>query len=73
MAAHSKAKETKIGIVTEALPDTMFRVEFDDGSNVLGYLAGKMRRFRIKVLVGDRVKVEFSPNEYSRGRIIQRL
>jgi len=57
----------------EALPDTMFRVQLDDGPLMLAYLAGKMRHFRITVLVGDRVKVEFSPYDQARGRIIQRL
>ncbi|MBI1957574.1 MAG: translation initiation factor IF-1 [Candidatus Niyogibacteria bacterium] len=73
MAAKHEAKETKIGTVIEALPDTMFRVELDDGQAVLTYLGGKMRHFRITVLVGDRVKIEMNPYDPSRGRIIQRL
>lgn len=66
-------KETRIGTVIEALPDTKFRIQLDEGPILLGYLAGKMRHFRIKVLVGDRVKAELNPYDTSRGRIIQRL
>jgi len=73
MAPDKGNKETKLGIVTEALPDTMFRVQLDDGAVLIAYLAGKMRHFRITVLVGDRVKVELSPYGQTRGRIVQRL
>lgn len=73
MAVDSRSKEIKIGTIIEALPDTIFRVKLDEGSLMLAYLSGKMRRFRITVLVGDKVKVEVSPYESSRGRIIQRL
>ena len=57
MAPDKVNKETKLGIVTEALPDTMFRVQLDDGAVLIAYLAGKMRLHRIKVLVGDRVEI----------------
>ena len=73
MAANREAKETKVGTVIEALPDTMFRVQLDGGQAILTYLGGKMRHFRITVLVGDRVKVEMNPYDSLRGRIIQRL
>ena len=74
MATDKENKEVRLGTVTEALPDTMFRVKLDDDSPVLlAYLAGKMRHFRIKVLVGDRVKLEISPYDQTRGRIIQRM
>ena len=69
-------KEDKIemeGEVTEALPNTMFRVKLDNGHEVLGHLAGKMRRYRIRVLPGDRVRVEVSPYDLSRGRITYRM
>ena len=73
MAPTPNEKETKVGTVYEALPDTMFRVRLEDGQAILTYLGGKMRHFRIKVLVGDRVKVEMNPYDPARGRIIQRL
>ncbi len=61
------------GEVVEALPSLMFRVKLDNGHEVLGHLAGKMRRFRIRVLPGDRVRVEVSPYDLSRGRITYRF
>ena len=61
-----------MGTVVEALPNTMFRVELDTGQLVLAYLCGKMRRFYIKVLLGDRVKVELSPYDLEKGRIVYR-
>ena len=73
MADKRDTKETKVGTVVEALPDTMFRVRLDEGQVVLTYLGGKMRHFRITVLVGDHVKVEMNPYDPARGRIIQRL
>ncbi len=63
----------KEGQVTEALPSARFRVMLDDGSEVIGHLSGKMRLHYIKVLVGDRVMVEFSPYDATKGRIIKRL
>jgi translation initiation factor IF-1 len=61
------------GEVTEALPSLMFRVKLDNGHEVLGHLAGKMRRYRIRVLPGDRVRVEVSPYDLTRGRITYRF
>lgn len=61
------------GVVEEALPATTFRVTLDDGRKVLAYLSGKMRRFYIKILPGDRVIVEMTPYDETRGRIIRRL
>jgi translation initiation factor IF-1 len=66
------AKEEKItveGTVTEALPNTMFKIKLDNGHEVLGYLSGKMRRYYIRILLGDRVKVELSPYDLNKGRI----
>lgn len=60
------------GAVTSVLPDLRFRVELDNGHEVLATIAGKMRKFRIRVLEGDRVKVEVSPYDLSRGRITYR-
>lgn len=57
------------GTIAEALSNGMFRITLDNGHEVLGHLAGRMRRFRIKVLLGDRVKVELSPYDLTRGRI----
>ncbi len=60
------------GTVSEALPNTMFRVELENGDTTLAYLAGKMRLHRIKVLVGD--TVEILPDPYGgKGRIVRRL
>jgi translation initiation factor IF-1 len=58
------------GEVVEALKNLNFRVELDNGHTVLAHLAGKMRRFRIRVLPGDRVRVEVSPYDLHRGRIV---
>ena len=69
MTHQQKAK--KNGVVIEALPDTTFRVELEDGKVVLAYLAGKMRLHYIKVMLGDRVAVELSPDG-ARGRITYR-
>lgn len=69
------AKEDKVemeGEVTEALPNAMFRVRLDNDHEVLGHVAGKMRRFRIRILPGDRVRVEMSPYDLSRARIVYR-
>jgi translation initiation factor IF-1 len=72
------AKETKDkielqGTVVDCLPGTQFRVELDNGHRVLAYLSGKMRRYYIRVLLGDRVSVELSPYDLTRGRITYRF
>lgn len=69
------AKDTivKEGQVIEALPGAMFRIALEEGNEIMGHLAGKMRLHHIKVLVGDRVVLEFSPYDEKRGRIIKRL
>jgi translation initiation factor IF-1 len=69
-------KEEKIeveGTVVEALPATQFRVELDSGHTVLAYLSGKMRKYYIRILLGDRVRVELSPYDLQRGRITYRF
>ncbi len=69
------AKEEKIeleGEVTESLRNGMFRIDLDNGHKTTGYLAGKMRRYRIRILPGDRVKIELSAYDLSRGRIVYR-
>jgi translation initiation factor IF-1 len=68
----SKQKVEAMGTVTEALPGTKFRVELDNEHEVIAYLCGKMRRYYIKILLGDRVKVELSPYDLSNGRIVYR-
>ena len=68
-------KEEKIeveGEVVESLPSTMFRVELDSGHSVLATISGKMRKHYIRILPGDRVKVELSPYDLTRGRIVYR-
>ena len=69
------AKEALLleGKVTEALPNTLFRVELDSGDIVLAHLSGKMRLHYIKIVESDRVIVEFSPYDLTRGRIVKRL
>lgn len=72
MTKASKQKIEVEGTVVEALPNTQFRVELDNGHKVLAYISGKMRKHYIRILLGDRVKVELSPYDLSRGRIIYR-
>ena len=57
------------GTITDVLPSTTFRVTLDGGQSVMATLCGKMRRFRIRVLNGDRVRLEMSPYDLTRGRI----
>jgi len=61
------------GVVTEVLTGGMFRVKVDDDHLVIAHLAGKMRKFRIKVVLGDKVKVAVSPYDPNRGRVIYRV
>jgi len=71
----NKVKEEKLtmeGTVVEALPDAQFIVELENGHQVLAYLSGKMRKYYIRVLLGDRVNVELSPYDLTRGRIVYR-
>ena len=66
------AKEDLIemdGVVKEVLPNATFKVELDNGHEVLAHTAGKMRKFRIRVLAGDRVTVEMTPYDLTKGRI----
>ena len=66
-------KQEKVsGIVIEALPNTLFRVELQNGETMLAYLSGKMRKFRIKVLVGDQAEIETDPYR-GKGRIVRRF
>ncbi|PIR21130.1 MAG: translation initiation factor IF-1 [Deltaproteobacteria bacterium CG11_big_fil_rev_8_21_14_0_20_47_16] len=70
------AKEDAIemeGTVLETLPNAMFQVKLDNGHQVLAHISGKMRMYFIKILPGDRVKVELSPYDLTRGRITFRV
>ena len=60
------------GTVLETLPNTRFRVELDNGHKVLAHISGRMRKFFIRILPGDRVTVELSPYDLTRGRIVYR-
>ena len=60
------------GTIVEALPNTQFTVEMDNGHRILAYLSGKMRKYYIRILLGDRVRVEVSPYDMERGRITYR-
>lgn len=71
--ADTKAVQTVEGIVEEALPGAMFRVKLPDNTLALGHLSGKMKMYHIKITLGDRVLVEFSPYDKTRGRIARRL
>jgi translation initiation factor IF-1 len=69
------AKEEPIrveGVVEEALPNAMFKIRLDTGQEVLGHVSGKMRMHFIRILPGDRVQVELSPYDLTRGRIVYR-
>jgi translation initiation factor IF-1 len=69
------AKEEKITLeaeVTEALPDAKFRVKLENGQQILAYVSGKMRKFFIRILPGDKVTVELSPYDLTKGRIVFR-
>jgi translation initiation factor IF-1 len=69
----AKEETLKIdGVVTDVLPNAMFRVDLETGQNVIGYISGKMRQHDIKILLGDTVEVEFSLYDMSRGRITRR-
>lgn len=70
------AKEEQIeleGVIVETLPNTMFRVKLDNGHIITAHISGKMRKFYIRILTGDRVKVEMSPYDLTKGRITFRM
>ena len=69
------AKQANIeldGTITQALSNAMFRVELENGHEVVAYISGKMRKFYIKLLPGDKVKMEMSPYDLTKGRITYR-
>jgi len=69
----ARSEIKKEGRVIEALPSLTFKVQLEDGKEVLAHLAGKLRIYRIKILPGDKVTVEMSPYDDKRGRIVYRL
>lgn len=69
------AKEEAIeveGVITESLPNTMFHVELRNGHTILAHISGKMRKNRIKIVPGDTVRIEMSPYDLTKGRIVYR-
>jgi translation initiation factor IF-1 len=69
------AKQDQIssdGIVEEVLPNAMFRVKLSQGPTILGHISGKMRQNKIQILMGDRVRIELSPYDLTKGRIVYR-
>ena len=69
----AEEKVTMEGKITEALPNAMFTVELENGHSVLAYLSGKMRKYYIRIYLGDKVRVEMSPYDLTRGRIVYRM
>ena len=69
-------KEEKIemeGEIIESLRNRMFRIRLENGHEMIGYTAGRMKRYRIRMMLGDRVRIEVSPYDLDRGRIVYRL
>jgi translation initiation factor IF-1 len=70
------AKEGTIrieGVVVDSLPNATFKVEIQSGQKILGYISGKMRQHEIRILDGDKVELELSPYDLTKGRIVRRL
>lgn len=72
MEAEKKDIITKSGVVVEYLPNAIYRVDLEDGARILAHISGRMRRNLIKVFPGNRVKVELSIHDSSKGRIVYR-
>lgn len=72
MTSNKEQRIQKQGKVLEALPSLKFRVELEDGKKIIAHLAGKLRLYRIRVLPGDKVTIELSPYDETRGRIVYR-
>lgn len=73
MTTASQQKINVEGVIVETLPNTQFRVRLDNGHEVLAYISGKMRKYYIRILLGDRVRVELSPYDLNKGRIVYRF
>ncbi len=61
------------GVVVDVLPNATFRIEINSGQKILGYISGKMRKHEIRILDGDRVEIELSPYDLTKGRITRRM
>ncbi|MDP3990698.1 MAG: translation initiation factor IF-1 [Candidatus Nealsonbacteria bacterium] len=72
MTNQNKDKIKKSGIVIETLPSAHFKIKLDEGNEIIGHLAGRLRMFHIKILPGDKVTVEMSPYDETKGRITYR-
>lgn len=75
MVSQSNQSEiiTKEGVVAESLPAATFKVKLDDGGEIIAHLSGRMRLNFIRVMIGDRVRVEMSPYDQTKGRIVFRM
>ena len=73
MAKEDDSAIEVVGTVIKVLPATMYKVQLENGHEVLAHISGKMRKFYIRILPGDRVKVELSPYDLTRGRITYRM
>jgi translation initiation factor IF-1 len=69
----SRAMSAVVGVVTDTLPHAMYRVRLDEGSIVMAHIADRMDRNFVRILVGDRVRLELSPTDVGRGRIVEKL
>ncbi|OHA64847.1 MAG: translation initiation factor IF-1 [Candidatus Wildermuthbacteria bacterium RIFCSPHIGHO2_02_FULL_49_9] len=72
MVSEEKPADIRQGEVIEAFPSLKFRVKLEDGNEILAYLAGRLRMFKIRILPGDKVQVEMSPYDATKGRIVYR-
>ena len=72
MKKDNQSEFVKKGMVLESLPSLKFRIQLEDGEEILAYISGKLRIHRIRILPGDKVTVEMSPYDKTRGRIIYR-
>jgi len=72
MADDKNSAQVQEGEVVETLPSLTFKVRLENGHEILAYLAGRLRRFKIRILPGDKVSVEMSPYDKNRGRIVYR-
>jgi translation initiation factor IF-1 len=72
--SESKARRAQVtGVVSETLPSALYKVRLDEGSLVVAHIADRMDRNFVRILVGDRVRLELSPVDIGRGRIVERL